>query len=259
VGVFIKTALITGASSGIGLNIAKSFAKAGYSLALTGLESTGHEFAKMLKLEYGVETFFEEVDFRNSKAIRSFGDQALKKYGPIAVLVNNAGIQHVEPFETFSTEKWDAVLNINLSAVFHMTQSLWISMKEARFGRIINISSVHGLRASEFKSAYVAAKHGVVGLTKVLALEGAPFGITANAICPGYVRTPLVENQIGDQMRHHGLSRETVVRDVLLKKQAVKDFIPQDLISETALFLASEGSGLLTGTSIPIDGAWTSQ
>jgi 3-hydroxybutyrate dehydrogenase len=254
-----KTVLITGASSGIGLTLSREYAKPGYSIAMTGLEPLGHDFSKMLTTEFDVKTFFREIDLKNHESMNAFAKESEEKLGTISVLVNNAGIQHVEVFESFPTAKWNDILAVNLSAVFHMCQALWPAMKHQGFGRIINISSIHGLRASEFKSAYVASKHGVIGLTKVLALEGAPFGITANAICPGYVKTPLVEKQIEDQMRLHGLTKEKVISDVLLKKQAVKDFVPAELIAETCLLLSSENAKLMTGSAIPIDGAWTSQ
>lgn len=254
-----KTAIITGASSGIGLAITRHFAKAGYSLALTGLEASGHELVKMLTQEYGVRAMFREIDLREPAQIQSFAAEASRELGTISVLVNNAGIQHVASVENFPVQKWNDVLAVNLSAVFHLSQALWPAMKEQRFGRIINIASVHGLVASESKSAYVAAKHGVVGLTKVMALEGAPFGITANSICPGWVNTPLVEKQIVDQMSLKQAPREEIVSNVLLQKQAVKDFVPMELIAETCLFMASEGARLMTGVSLPLDGGWVVQ
>ena len=254
-----KTVLITGASSGIGLSISRAFAKAGYSLALTGLEASGHDLVRGLHADYGVKAIFKQIDLKNSFDIHSFAKEVATQIGTISVIVNNAGIQHVEDFGNFQPERWDDVISVNLSAVFHMTQAVWQGMKEQGFGRIINISSVHGMRASEHKAAYVAAKHGVVGLTKVLSIEGAPHGISANAVCPGWVATPLVERQIEEKITQSGSSRDQVLGESFLKRQAVKDFVPAELIADTCLFLASEGSRLLTGTVIPIDGAWTAQ
>lgn len=181
------------------------------------------------------------------------------KFGSIDVLINNAGIQHVSPIEEFPEEKWDAIIAINLNSAFHLSKAVWPLMKKKGFGRILNIASAHGLFASEFKSAYVASKHAIVGLTKTLALEGAPFNITCNAICPGYVKTPLVEKQIPDQMRAHNLSEEEVVARVMLAKQSVKAFVSPDLVARMALFLASAEAGTLTGAALPIDGGWSAQ
>jgi 3-hydroxybutyrate dehydrogenase len=191
--------------------------------------------------------------------IYDLANTALSAFGTVDVLINNAGIQHVAPIEDFPDEKWQAIININLSSAFYLSKALWKPMKKQKFGRIINIASAHGLVASEFKSAYVAAKHGIVGLTKVLALEGAPYNITANAICPGYVKTPLVEKQIDDQAKAHGISKEEVISKVMLYKQSVKDFIPVELLGQMALFLASENAHTFTGTAIPIDGGWNAQ
>jgi 3-hydroxybutyrate dehydrogenase len=184
--------------------------------------------------------------------------QAMREFGSLEVVIHNAGIQHVAPLETFPEDQWDAILAVNLTAAFHLVKAAWPGMKERKFGRVINISSVHGLVASAYKSAYVAAKHGLVGLTKALALEGAAHGITVNAICPGYVETPLVERQIPDQMKIHGLSREAVIRDVLLGDHAIKTFISKDAVAETAFFLAdSEAGAAITGIALPVDAGWT--
>jgi 3-hydroxybutyrate dehydrogenase len=182
-----------------------------------------------------------------------------KVLGPIDILVNNAGIQFVSPVEDFPIDKWNAIIQLNLSAVFSTSKAVWKGMKLRKFGRIISIASAHGLVASEFKSAYVAAKHGVVGLTKVLALEGAPYNITANAICPGYVKTPLVEKQIVEQAKSHGISEDEVVSKIMLQKHAVKDFVSVESLGKLAVFLASEDANLITGTAMPVDGGWSAQ
>jgi 3-hydroxybutyrate dehydrogenase len=173
--------------------------------------------------------------------------------------VNNAGIQYVSPIETFPEEKWNAILGINLTAPFLLTKAVWPSMKQHQFGRIINISSAHGLVASEYKSAYVASKHGINGFTKTIALEGAPFNITCNAVCPGYVHTPIIDNQIADQMKANSMSAEDVVKKVMLAKQAIKEFIPVELIVKSVLFLASDDARAITGISLPVEGGWTAQ
>jgi 3-hydroxybutyrate dehydrogenase len=186
-------------------------------------------------------------------------DDAISKFGKIDVLVCNAGIQYVSPMEDFPAEKWDAIIGINLSSAFHLSKADWPSMKAQKFGRIINIASAHGLVASEFKSAYVAAKHGIVGFTKVLGLEGAPYNITCNAICPGYVKTPLVEKQIADQAKAHNMSEDEVVSKVMLHKQAIKEFVSVETLGKLALFLASDDASTITGTAMPVDGGWNAQ
>jgi 3-hydroxybutyrate dehydrogenase len=254
-----KVALITGSTSGIGLGIAKVFAKAGYHLCFNGLEANGAEIASQVGQEFGVKTLFSPANLMNPDAIQEMVALAESTFGRIDVLVNNAGVQFVSPVEDFPIEKWNLIIGVNLSAVFHASKAVWKGMKERGFGRIINITSAHGLRASEFKSAYVASKHGVTGLTKVLGLEGAPYGITCNAICPGYVKTPLVEGQIKDQAKAHNMTEEEVIEKVMLKKQAIKDFIKIEALGQLALYLASEIAAELTGVSIPVDGGWTSQ
>ncbi len=254
-----KTALITGSTSGIGLGIATEFAKAGYNIVFNGLEANGEQIAQEIGKTYQVATKFSPANLLQVSSIQGMIMEAEATFGVIDVLVNNAGIQYVAPIDEFPTEKWDAIIGINLSAGFHAAKAVWKGMKNQNFGRIINLTSAHALRASEFKSAYVAAKHGVTGLTKVLALEGATCGITCNAICPGYVRTPLVEGQIKDQAKAHNLSEEEVVNKVMLKKQAIKKFTEVHDIGKLAVFLASEAAQMITGTSIPIDGGWTAQ
>lgn len=254
-----KNVLITGSTSGIGLGIAREFAKAGWNVAFNGLEKDGKEIAGNTGKEFNIRTCFSNANMLDSSAISSFVRSAEDELGEISVLVNNAGIQFVSPIESFPEDKWNAIIGINLTSAFHTSRLLWESMKRNKFGRIINIASAHGLVASEFKSAYVASKHGVVGLTKVLALEGAPFGITANAICPGYVETPLVRKQIQDQAFAHGISEDEVISKVMLYKQAVKSFVEVEAIGKLCLFLCSDAGNLITGTALPIDGGWNAQ
>jgi 3-hydroxybutyrate dehydrogenase len=254
-----KTVLITGSTSGIGLGIAKEFAKAKYNIVFNGLETNGSEIAANVGKEFGVEVMFSPANMLKPEEIKKMIDDAFAKFGKVDVLVNNAGVQHVSPIEDFPTEKWDMIIGINLTSAFHTTKLVWKKMKEQKFGRIINIASAHGLVASEFKSAYIASKHGIVGFTKTIALEGAPFNINANAICPGYVRTPLVEKQIADQAKAHGISEAEVVSKVMLQKQAVKEFVPVETLGQLSVFLASDAAQTITGTAIPVDGGWNAQ
>lgn len=254
-----KTVLITGGTSGIGLGIAHCFAAKGYNLALIGLEKNGQEIANELATKYQIKTLFNATDITHFEAVESFCTQAIEHFGTIEVLINNAGIQHVAAIQDFPVEKWLAIININLTAAFYTTKCLWKNMEANKYGRIINIASAHGLVASEFKSAYVAAKHGVVGLTKVLALEGAAKGITANAICPGYVKTPLVEKQIADQAATHHISEDRVINEIMLAKQPIKQFVSVEAIGALALYLASAEAALITGTAMPIEGGWIAQ
>jgi 3-hydroxybutyrate dehydrogenase len=254
-----KTVLITGGTSGIGFGIAKCFAEAGYNLVLNGLEENGEEITQNLAHQFGVEAMFIHADISNFAAVEEMCKRAISKFSGIDVLINNAGIQHVAPVEKFPVEKWEAIISINLNAAFYTTRCVWESMKHKGWGRIINIASAHGLVASEFKSAYVAAKHGIVGFTKVLALEGAALGITANAICPGYVKTPLVEKQIADQSLAHGIPESKVISDIMLVKQPIKQFVTIEAIGSLAVYLASEQAALINGISMPIEGGWVAQ
>lgn len=254
-----KVAVITGSTSGIGLGLAREFAKAGYNITFNGLETNGAEIAESVAKEFGIEAMFSPANMLNHDQIREMIQQTEEKWGHIDVLINNAGIQYVAPVDEFPIEKWNAIMGINLTAAFVASQAVWNGMKNRKFGRIINIASAHGLRASEFKVAYIAAKHGVVGMTKVFALEGAPYNITCNAICPGYVKTPLVENQIKDQAKSAGIPESEVVEKIMLKKQAVKDFVSIEVMANLALVLASEEGKTFTGTAIPVDGGWTCQ
>lgn len=253
-----KTALITGSTSGIGLATAKAFAAKGYNIVFNGLEENGAEIAAEVAKEFGIDYLFSPANMMDAAQINQLATEALAKFGTIEVLVNNAGIQYVSPIENFPVEKWDAIMAINLSAVFHLTKAILPSMQAAKYGRVINVASAHGLIASPFKSAYVAAKHGVIGFTKVLAMEGGEFGITANAICPGYVFTPIVEKQIPDQMNAHNMSREDVINKVFLSEHAIKSFITVDTIAQTILYLGdSEAAATITGIAMPLDAGWT--
>ena len=254
-----KNAIITGSTSGIGLGIARKFAEAGYNICFNGLEANGAEIAEAVGKEFGVKAIFSGANMLKPDEINAMVKTAEETFGSIEVLINNAGVQYVAPIDEFPAEKWDLIIGVNMSAAFHTSKAVWPGMKERKFGRIINITSAHGLRASEFKSAYVTSKHGVTGLTKVLGLEGAPHGITCNAICPGYVKTPLVEGQIKDQAAAHGMSEEEVVAKVMLKKQPIKDFVKVEDLGALALFLASESAQMMTGASIPVEGGWSSQ
>ncbi len=256
-----KSAVVTGSTSGIGLGIARALASAGANVMLNGLgvadeiETT----RAALATSFGVTVAYDGADMTKPDAIRSLIAKTEHAFGGVDILVNNAGIQHVAPIEAFPEEKWDAILSIDLSAVFHAIKAALPGMKARGWGRIITIASAHGLVASPFKAAYVAAKHGVVGLTKTVALETAESGITVNAICPGYVWTPLVERQIEDQAKAHGLPRERVVREVLLAKQPNKRFASVEEIGALTAFLASDGAASITGAALPVEGGWTAQ
>jgi 3-hydroxybutyrate dehydrogenase len=254
-----KSVLITGSTSGIGFGIAEAFAKKGYQIMFHGLEENGAEIAAEIGTQYQVKTAFSNANILHANAAAQLVEYTVQQLGTIDILINNAGIQHVAPIENFPNEIYEKIIAINMNSVFYASKAAWKYMKEQRFGRIINISSVHGLRASEFKLAYVTAKHGVIGMTKVMAIEGAPFNITSNAICPGYVKTALVENQIKDQAILHQLSENDVVKKIMLKKQAVKEFIPIQVVADMALLLASDQSSSITGTSFALDGGWSAQ
>ncbi len=254
-----RNVLITGSTSGIGLGIAEAFAKNGDNVIFNGLEEDGAEIAKSIGEKYGVKTVFKNSNLMTPEGVQELVDFAYAEMGSVDVLVNNAGIQYVSPIEDFPIEKYQQIIALNMNSVFYASKAVFKKMKDQKFGRIINVSSVHGIRASEFKSAYVTAKHGVVGLTKVLALEGAAFNVTCNAICPGYVKTPLVEGQIKDQAKAHNMTEEEVVEKVMLQKQAVKSFVPIEKIGEIAVFLAAENATTVSGSMFTLDGGWSAQ
>ena len=254
-----KVSLVTGSTSGIGLGIARALAAAGSAIVLNGFgkpEDIAETRARLIS-EFRVEVVHSPADMSSGSAIAQMMATALEAFGCIDVLVNNAGIQHVAPLEQFPPQKWNAILAINLSSAFHTTRLALPAMRAHKFGRIINIASAHGLVASPFKSAYVAAKHGIVGLTKVIALETAEDNITCNAICPGYVYTPLVEAQIEGQANAHGIPREQVIRDVLFAQQPNKRFATVEELGALSVFLASDAAASITGTALPVDGGWT--
>ncbi len=253
-----KTVLITGSTSGIGLAAAKSFAAKGYNIVFNGLEENGADIAAQVAKEFDIDYFFSPANLLHPEAIREMADEALTKFGSIEVAVNNAGIQYVAPLEDFPDDKWNDIIGVILTGAYHVTKAVWPGMKAKKFGRVINLASAHGLVASAYKSAYVSAKHGLIGFTKTLALEGAAFGITVNAVCPGYVHTPIIERQIPDQMKTHQMTREEVIDKIMLKEHAIKAFIPADAVAETILFLAdSAAAATITGVALPIDAGWT--
>ena len=254
-----KVSLVTGSTSGIGLGIARALAAAGSAVVLNGL-GVAAEIARTrdeLAGEFGVTIGYSAADMTSPEAIAGMITSTLHEHGRLDVLVNNAGIQFVAPLDQFPIEKWDAILSINLSSAFHTTRLALPAMRQNKFGRIINIASAHGLVGSPFKAAYVAAKHGIIGLTKVAALETAEDGITCNAICPGYVYTPLVEAQIDNQAKAHGISREKVIHDVLLAQQPNKHFASVEELGALTVFLASDAAASITGIALPVDGGWT--
>ena len=254
-----KTAIVTGSTSGIGLGIAHALAGAGANIVINGFGEVAaiEQTRATLSREHNVGVAYSGADISKPADIAAMIDLADSEFGGADIIVNNAGIQHVAPIEEFPVEKWDAILAINLSGAFHAIRLSVPAMKQKKWGRIINIASAHALVASPFKAAYVAAKHGILGLTKTVALEVAEHGITANAICPGYVMTPLVQKQIPEQAKARGISEEAVVRDVLLAAQSTKRFVEVSEVAALAAFLASDEAGSITGTALPIDGGWT--
>ena len=250
-----KTAVITGSNSGIGLGIAWELARAGADVVLNSFTDRpeDHAIAQEIADQTGINARYIQADMSN-------GDQCRRLIGDAGVcdiLINNAGIQHVAPIPDFPAQKWDAIIAINLSSAFHTTAAALPMMRAAGWGRVINIASAHGLTASPYKSAYVAAKHGIVGLTKTTALETAQEPITANTICPGYVLTPLVEAQIPDTMKEYDMSREDVIRDVMLTRQPSREFATVEQLGGTTAFLCSDAAAQITGTAISVDGGWT--
>lgn len=250
-----KTAVITGSNSGIGLGIARELARAGANIVLNSYTDlkTDHELAEDIAETFSVKARYIQADL-------SKGDQAralIEEAGVCDILINNAGIQHVAPIEEFPVEKWDAIIAIMLSSAFHTTAIALPMMRKAGWGRIVNISSAHGLTASPYKSAYVSAKHGVVGMTKVVALETAKEPITANAICPGYVLTPLVESQIPDTAKKYNMTEEEATQKIILERQPSKEFATTEQLGGTVAFLCSAAADQITGTTISVDGGWT--
>ena len=255
-----KVAVVTGSTSGIGLGIARAFAEAGANLVINGL-------AEQREIDFVCEeldgicpvsrVIYNGANLMKPQEATGLVGETIAEFGGIDILVNNAGIQHVSPIETFPPEKYEAIIALNLSASWYTSRAAFAAMKQKGYGRIINVASAHGLVASPFKSAYVAAKHGVVGLTKTLALEGAEHGITCNAICPGYVWTPLVQNQIDDTAKARGITREEVIRDVLLAAQPNKRFADVAELGALAVFLCGPSGRSITGTALPVDGGWT--
>lgn len=250
-----RVAVVTGSNSGIGLGIARELARAGASVVLNSFtdDEADHKLAADLGQEFGVEARYIQADMSAPDQCRAL----IEKAGGCDILVNNAGIQHVAPIPEFPVDKWNAIMAINLSSAFHCTAAALPGMSDKGWGRVINIASAHGLTASPFKSAYVAAKHGVVGLTKVTALEQAGKGVTCNAICPGYVLTPIVEKQIPDQMKTHDMSREDVIKNVMLARQPSGEFATVEQVGGTTVFLCSDAAAQITGTTISVDGGWT--
>ena len=253
-----KTAIITGSTSGIGLGIAKAMADNGANIVLNGFGDDTNIKTSCQEIESkGVTCLYNGADMTKPQEIEALISEAHTKFGSIDILVNNAGIQHVSPIDEFPPEKWDAIIAINLVSAFHTIRHSLPHMKKQGWGRVINIASTHGLVASPFKSAYVAAKHGIVGMTKSVALEVAEQGITVNSICPGYVKTPLVENQIADTAKARGITEEEVINDVLLAAQWTKDFVSIEQVAAFALFLCTANASNITGAALAIDGGWT--
>jgi len=254
-----KCAIITGSSSGIGHGIAEGLAAAGMNIVLNGIEPAEQIEPERLAIEkkYGAKAIYSPANMMKPDGVRDLIAAAEAAFGQVDVLVNNAGIQFVAPVEEFPDDKWEQILSLNLSAAFYATKAVVPGMKARSWGRIINIASTHGLVASPFKGAYVAAKHGLVGFTKTIALETAENGITVNAICPGYVLTPLVEKQIPDTAKARGISEEAVKRDVLLAAQPTRKFVTVEELAALAVFLTTDAAASITGTALPVDGGWT--
>ncbi len=256
-----RHALVTGSTSGIGLAIARALAKEGASVTLNGFgDAAAIEKARAgIESEFGVKAAYSAADMSKADEIEAMVAEAEKTFGSVDILVNNAGVQFVSPIEEFPTAKWDQILAINLSSAFHTIHAATPGMKARKWGRIVNTASAHSLVASPFKSAYVAAKHGLAGLTKTVALELATFGVTANCVSPGYVWTPLVENQIPDTMKARNMSREDVINKVLLVAQPTKQFVTVEQVAALVVFLCGDDAAQITGANLSIDGGWTAE
>ena len=256
-----KTALVTGSTSGIGLGIATRLAAEGANIVLNGFGDAAQieTLRKDLAAKNDVQVVYDGADMTKPDAIAAMMKKAIDKFGAIDILVNNAGVQHVAPVDEFPVDKWDLIIALNLSSAFHSTRLALPAMKKRRWGRIVNIASAHALVASPFKSAYVSAKHGLAGFTKTVALEVAQQGITANAICPGYVRTPLVDKQIPEQAKAHGISEDRVIREVILAPQPTKEFVKVEEVAALAAYLCSDAAAAITGAMLSIDGGWTAE
>lgn len=256
-----RRALVTGSTSGIGKAIAEGLASTGCDIILNGFGDPHDIEAQRASLEtdHGVRAIYSGADLTKAAEIETMFETAQASFGGVDIVVNNAGVQHVSPVEEFPVEKWDLIIALNLSAAFHTTRLAFPHMKQAGWGRIINIASAHALVASPFKSAYVSAKHGILGLTKTTALEGAQHGVRVNAICPGYVHTPLVDGQIDDTAKARGLSREEVINDVLLAAQPTKEFVKVEDVAGMVQFLISDAANQINGAALSIDGGWVAQ
>jgi len=256
-----KSAIVTGSTSGIGLGIAEAFAKAGMNVLLNGIESADDVEDERARLDDAGSgrVLYRQADMTRPEEIRGLVEHGESTFGQLDVLVNNAGIQFVAPVEEFPEDKWDAIIAVNMSSTFHTIKWALPGMKRRGWGRIINIASAHGLVASPYKSAYVAAKHGVMGITKTVALEAAEYGVTVNAVCPAYVWTPLVEKQIPDTARARGITEQEVIDDVMLKAQPTRKFVTIEQVAELACFLCGDGAASITGSGLTMDAGWTAQ
>lgn len=248
-----KIAIVTGAASGIGLATSKALAQSGASLVMADINGEALE-----REAQALGALAVKVDLSKAGECKSLVEQAVQEYGGVDILVNIAGVQKISPIEDFPEESWDFIISLMLSAPFYLTKYVWPYMKKRGWGRVIHLNSIHGIVASEYKSAYVSAKHGLTGLTKVSALEGGPYGITVNSICPAYVKTPLVDSQIRDQSLVHGISEEEVVEKIMLEKAAIKKLLDPQVIADAIMFLSSDSASQITGINLPIDGGWTS-
>jgi 3-hydroxybutyrate dehydrogenase len=256
-----RTAIVTGSTSGIGLGIAQAFAASGMHVMLNGFgdEKEIRKIRADMEEAHGIKTAYSTADMSKPDDVVRMVEDTRSLLGKVDVLVNNAGIQHVEAIETFPAAKWDAIIAVDLSSAFHTIRAVVAEMKSRKWGRIINVASAHGLVASPYKAAYVAAKHGLLGLTKTVALETAEHGITVNAICPGYVLTPLVQKQIPETARARGITEEQVVKDVLLQAQPTRQFVTTEQIGALSVFLSSDAAASITGAALPVEGGWTAQ